>query len=48
MIKNIQSLFYVDIILPLAVLCVNVQFEEFEQIESLKRRTAPTKTNQTF
>jgi hypothetical protein len=30
MIKNIQSLFYVDIILPLAVLCVNVQFEEFE------------------
>jgi hypothetical protein len=30
MIKNIQSLFYVDIILPSALLLVKLQFEELE------------------
>jgi hypothetical protein len=30
MIKNIQSLFYIDVILLIAVLFVKLQLEEFE------------------
>ncbi len=34
MIKNIQSLFYMDIILPLAVLLMKEHSEELEQVEN--------------
>ncbi len=48
MIKDTQSLFYVDMVLPTAVLLMKLQFKEFEQVDSSRRIAPPPSTNYAF